>query len=126
MNIGGKRVEMGYRNDANNQAKKMGTGNADGEKSAMMDMNENLGNLNSKLFDKVMPGEIGVSTRNNAYVVGEDLGPNGGIIIMDPKRRRTEKENEGPGNNVSMGLNKDALLRSGQVEGSGLRARQQL
>lgn len=126
MNIGGKRVEMGYRNDANNQAKKMGTGNADGEKSAMMDMNENLGNLNSKLFNKVMPGEIGVSTGNNAYVVGEDLGPNGGIIIMDPKHRRTEKENEGPGNNVSMGLNKDGLLKNGQVEGSGLRARQQL
>lgn len=126
LNLGEKRVESGQRNAADNQEKKMGTDNADGEKSGMMDVDENLGKLYSNMINKVAPGGIGVSRGNNAYVVGDDLGPNGGIIISDPKCRRTEEENAGPGNIVNMGLNQDGLPKNGQVAGSGLQARQQL
>ena len=47
----------------------------------------------------------------------------GGIIILYPKRRRTEEENIGPLYNMIMGFNQDGLPKNGHVAGSGFQAR---
>lgn len=124
--VGETRVCTGQSNDADNQAEKSGTGNTEGEKSGVMDMDENSGILNSNILNKVAPGVIGGNNRNLGYEGGDNIGPNGGIIIADPKRRRIEEETVGPGNIGTMGLNQDGLSKNGQKAGSSLQAHQQL
>ncbi|KAK1352529.1 hypothetical protein POM88_053226 [Heracleum sosnowskyi] len=95
--VGETRVGNGQGNAADNQAENPGTENTEGEKSGVMDMDENSGSLNSNMPHKVAPGVIGGSSGNSEFEGGDDIGPNGGIIIADPKRRRIEEENDGPG-----------------------------
>ncbi|KAK1405713.1 hypothetical protein POM88_005318 [Heracleum sosnowskyi] len=112
--VGETRVGNGQGNAADNQAENPGTENTEGEKSGVMDMDENSGSLNSNMPNKVAPGVIGGSSGNSEFEGGDDIGPNGGIIIADPKRRRIEEENDGPGIIGSMGLNQIGLSKNGQ------------
>ncbi|KAK1379946.1 hypothetical protein POM88_026690 [Heracleum sosnowskyi] len=112
--VGETRVGNGQGNAADNQAENPGTENTEGEKSGVMDMDENSGSLNSNMPHKVAPGVIGGSSGNSEFEGGDDIGPNGGIIIADPKRRRIEEENDGPGIIGSMGLNQIGLSKNGQ------------
>lgn len=57
----------GQSNAADNQAEKSGTGNTEGEKSGVMDMDENSGFLNLNMLNKVAPGVIGGSNGNFGY-----------------------------------------------------------
>ncbi|KAK1384817.1 hypothetical protein POM88_022552 [Heracleum sosnowskyi] len=110
--VGETRVGNGQGNAADNQAENPGTENTEGEKSGVMDMDENSGSLNSNMPNKVAPGVIGGSSGNSEFEGGDDIGPNGGIIIADPKRRRIEEENDGPGIIGSMGLNQIGLQKT--------------
>lgn len=125
-NNGGARVGIVQRNDAVNQEKDKGTVSMNGEKSGLMDVDESSGNSNSNITDNLAPGGKGMASGITAGGVENGVGPDGGIEVIDPKRRRTEEEFNGLGYNVIMGFNQDGLSKNGQEAGSGLQARQQL
>lgn len=89
-------------------------------------MDEETGSLNSNMIGIMVPEKHENIIGAKADVEGENVGPNGGIIIVAPKRRRTENANAGPIYDVVMSFNSDGLQKNGYGAGTGLQARQQL